>query len=111
MKNPNRIRKLTNNLCILEAALDNMPYLYISKMYNISPIRVSQIVCCCVKKISVGVDCPPHLKNIYKRKDVIKHKSAIIKMLFFYRNGYNSTALPVSHVNLIHRYAKCLAKR
>ena len=111
MKNPKRIRKLTNNMCILQAALDNVPYLYISKMYKISPARVSQIIYWCVKKISIGVDCPFHLKGIYKRKDIIKHKSAIIKILIFYRNGYNLTAIPASHVNLIHKYAKCLSER
>ena len=109
MKNPNRIRKLTNNICILEASLDNVPYSHIAKMYKISPSRVSQIICRCVERISTGINRPLHLKGIYKREDITKHKDAIIKMLFFYKNGYNITGIPESHVDLIHKYAKCLS--
>ena len=112
MKNPAKIRKMTDNICILEAALSGMMYKDIAKHYSVSPCRVPQIVCCCIKRISKGIDTPLKTKvnPVYKKEDVILHRDEILRVLYLYSNQMKDYGIKLSQALTIRDYAVWIAK-
>ena len=90
MKNPDKIRELTDNFCILDAALAGFGYSFIAKQYKISSSRVSQIVYNRFKKINKRMDTPYMAGVGLTMTSLMKNKALIKRLLFEYHNGLNT---------------------
>jgi hypothetical protein len=111
MKNPKKIRELTNNFCILDAALSGLSYAEIARYYKISPTRIPQIVWGCIKRMCKRVGYSLGINHIYKRSDLTENKEFVVKLLSMYKNGINTYSIRKDQANVIHYYALNIAKK
>lgn len=85
MKNPDKIRALTDNFCILDAALAGFSYAFIAKYYNVSSTRVAQILSSLVRRLA-KVD--NRLYGLHMNKGALNdNKDVIIAALTDYYNN------------------------